>query len=187
MQVKGLELAAYDPRGLSAQALAYMTSPTGACHLRGGYAIGLFFSGAASEVLRFAPDKAAAIVKAQQDLGIIQDSLGVCRFTSFAFGAEPWAGLFSAAIGEDVSVAELETAAQRIAALERRFNLKAGFTRKDDDLPARFKTEPIRIGDHDRVVSEEDRERMLDDYYAARGWDREGAPTPATLEELGIE
>jgi len=45
MTVKGLEIPGYDPRGMPAQALGYMTSPTGACHLKGGYSIGLGFFG----------------------------------------------------------------------------------------------------------------------------------------------
>jgi aldehyde:ferredoxin oxidoreductase len=85
-----------------------------------------------------------------------------------------------------VSRAELEAAAERIATLERLFNVRAGFSRKDDDLPARFKTEPIMIGRRERIISEQDRERMLDDYYQVRGWDREGIPRPETLSQLPI-
>jgi len=29
-------------------------------------------------------------------------------------------------------------------------------------------------------------EEMLDDYYAVRGWDKEGVPLPKTLSELGL-
>lgn len=187
MQVKGLEFAAYDPRGMHAQALGYMTSPTGACHLRGGYCVQLAFFGGMKEVPRFSARQAAMTTKNQQDVGIIQDALGVCRFTGFAVGPEHWARIYGAVIGEEVGRAELEKAAERIAALERRFNVSAGFTRADDDLPARFKTEPITIEGQPRLITEDDRQRMLDDYYLVRGWDREGAPTPGTLEELGIE
>lgn len=31
-----------------------------------------------------------------------------------------------------------------------------------------------------------ERESMLDQYYAVRGWDSEGRPTPQTLQRLGI-
>jgi len=187
MQVKGLEIPAYDPRGMMAQALGYMTSPTGACHLRGGYSIALAFFGGIREVPRFSVRQAAMTCKNQQDLGIIQDSLGICRFIGYATGAEHWARIYGAAIGEEVSRAELEQAAERIASLERLFNLRAGFSRKDDDLPARFKTEAISIGRRDRIISEADRERMLDDYYQVRGWDREGVPRPELQERLSIK
>ena len=62
-----------------------MTSPTGGCHLRGGYSISLAYFGGIREVPRFSVRQAALTSINQQNLGIIQDSLGVCRFTGFAF------------------------------------------------------------------------------------------------------
>ncbi|MDP7287578.1 MAG: aldehyde ferredoxin oxidoreductase C-terminal domain-containing protein, partial [Phycisphaerae bacterium] len=43
MTVKGLELPAYDPRATWTQALSYMISPRGGCHLQGGYSAPLAF------------------------------------------------------------------------------------------------------------------------------------------------
>ncbi|HOX28503.1 MAG TPA: aldehyde ferredoxin oxidoreductase C-terminal domain-containing protein, partial [bacterium] len=187
MHVKGMEIPAYDPRGMPAQALGYMTSPTGACHLRGGYSIALAFFGGYKEVPRFSIRQAAMTAKNQQDLGIIQDSFGVCRFTGYAVGAEYWTKAYSAVTGNHVSREEIEESAERIATLERVFNVKTGITRKDDDLPARFKTQSISIGDRSYRISENDRERMLDDYYEIRGWDKDGVPERETCEKYGIE
>ncbi len=187
MHVKGLELPAYDPRGMPAQALGYMTSPTGACHLRGGYAVALAYFGGYKEVPRFSVRQASVTAMNQHNLGIIQDSMGICRFTGYAVGADHWARTYSAVTGEDTSTRDLERAAERIAALERLFNLRAGLGRENDNLPARFKTEPIVIDGRERVVSESDRERMLDDYYRDRGWDRDGVPLDETLDELGLD
>jgi len=186
MTVKGLELPAYDPRGMPAQALGYMTSPTGACHLRGGYSVSLAYFGGYKEVPRYLIRQAALTAINQQNAGIIQDSLGICRFTGYAVGMQHWARIFSAVTGTETGANDLEHAAERIAALERRFNHRAGLTRADDDLPARFKTEPLTIDGKGRVVAEADRNRMLDDYYAERGWDRDGSPLPETLAKLGI-
>ncbi|HUT55886.1 MAG TPA: aldehyde ferredoxin oxidoreductase family protein [bacterium] len=186
MQVKGLEIPAYDPRGMPAQALGYMTSPTGACHLRGGYSISLAFFGGFKEVPRFSVRQAAMTAKNQQDLGIIQDSLGICRFTGYALDAGHWARVYGAAIGADVDRSALERCAERAASLERIFNLRAGFARRDDDLPARFMNEPISIEGRERLITPAMRDRMLDDYYAVRGWDREGVPLKETMEELEI-
>jgi len=36
------------------------------------------------------------------------------------------------------------------------------------------------------LVSLEDLSRLLDDYYAERGWDSEGRPTEEKLKELGL-
>ena len=63
----------------------------------------------------------------------------------------------------------------------------AGFTRADDDLPERLKTEPIAAGpSQGELISQKDLDFMLDEYYDARGWDRGGVPTRAKLEELRL-
>jgi len=186
MTVKGLEIPAYDPRGMPAQALGYMTSPTGACHLRGGYSVGLGFFGGIKEVPRFLIRQAALTAINQQNVGIIQDSLGVCRFTGYALGIEHWARIYSAVTGKETGAKDLERAADRIATLEKIFNIRAGFSRADDDLPPRFKTEPIIIEKKARLISENERNRMLDDYYTERGWDREGAPLNKAMEEIDM-
>jgi aldehyde:ferredoxin oxidoreductase len=67
----------------------------------------------------------------------------------------------------------------------RLFNLRAGFGRKDDTLPPRFLKTPLKEGNsRGRVV---ELEKMLDEYYEARGWTEEGEPRAELLEELGIE
>ncbi len=67
------------------------------------------------------------------------------------------------------------------------FNVGAGFGRKDDTLPDRC-FEPIKgEASQGAVITREAFARMLDEYYAVRGWTREGVPTPATLKRLDIE
>jgi aldehyde:ferredoxin oxidoreductase len=67
------------------------------------------------------------------------------------------------------------------------FNVGAGFGRKDDNLPDRC-YEPIRgEASQGAVITHEAFDRMLDEYYAARGWTRDGVPTAETLRRLGIE
>jgi aldehyde:ferredoxin oxidoreductase len=64
------------------------------------------------------------------------------------------------------------------------FNLKAGFTRKDDTLPMRILKEPIKTGPSKGEIEELD--KMLDDYYKVRGWDKNGIPTNEKLKALGL-
>ncbi|TFG28895.1 aldehyde ferredoxin oxidoreductase, partial [Candidatus Thorarchaeota archaeon] len=71
----------------------------------------------------------------------------------------------------------------RIWNLERLFNIREGFTKKDDLLPSRFST-PLPEGGSRKRVSHA--EEMLPEYYALRGWDTEGNPTPKLLKELHI-
>ena len=77
-----------------------------------------------------------------------------------------------------------ETMGERIWNLEKQFNLAAGLTRKDDDLPPRLKTEPAKTGPAKGLVSGID--KMLPEYYQIRGWDAEGVPKPETLARLGL-
>jgi aldehyde:ferredoxin oxidoreductase len=187
MTVKKLEIPAYDPRASFTQALGYMTSPSGACHLRGGYAVSLAFFGGAKEIPRFSLLQSPIAIRNMQNIGILQDSLGVCRFTGYAFSSDPWARMAGGVTGRDFSVARLEEIENRVAALERLFNLEAGVTAADDALPARFADEPIVVEGKERRVSREDQERMRRDYYRVRGWDADGRPTPGLVRSLRIE
>jgi aldehyde:ferredoxin oxidoreductase len=76
---------------------------------------------------------------------------------------------------------------ERIVNLERAFNVREGFNRKDDYLPPRMRTEPLDTrgmpGDG-QMVREHD--KFLDRYYQLRGWTKDGIPTPEKLEELGL-
>jgi aldehyde:ferredoxin oxidoreductase len=186
MTVKNLEIPAYDPRASYTQALGYMTSPSGACHLRGGYAVSLAFFGGAKEIPRFSLLQSPIAIRNMQNLGILQDSLGVCRFTGYAFSSDPWARMVSGVTGRDFSVARLEEIENRVAALERLFNLEAGATAADDALPDRFAEVPIVVEGRERRVAREDQERMKRDYYKVRGWDAEGRPTGELLRALKI-
>jgi len=78
---------------------------------------------------------------------------------------------------------------ERIYTIERMFNAREGFTRKDDALPERFFKEPTPIGLPIVKGRKIDRERfnmMLDEYYVLHGWDNKGVPTKETLEKLGL-
>jgi aldehyde:ferredoxin oxidoreductase len=176
MTVKKMEIPAYDPRASFTQALGYMTSPTGACHLRGGYAVSLAFFGGTKEIPRFSPLQSPIAIRNMQNLGIIQDSLGICRFTGFAFSTEPWARIASGITGLNFATSRLEEMANRIASLERLFNLRTGLDADEDTLPQRFQRETIPVGGNERSISPDLIARLRKDYYKARGWDEKGIP-----------
>ena len=188
MQVKKLEIPGYDPRASYAQALGYMTSPTGACHLRGGYAVSLAFFGGTREIPRFSLLQSPIAIRNMQNTGILQDSLGVCRFTGFAFSVEPWARMVSGITGQDFSTARLEEIANRIATLERLFNLEAGLNPEEEDLlPRRFAEIPIMAEGKPRAITLENMLQMRRDYYRARGWNDDGRLSEELLRKLQIE
>ncbi len=185
MSVKRLEIPAYDPRASYTQALGYATSPTGACHLRGGYAVSLAFFGGTREIPRFSVLQSPIAIRNMQNTGILQDSLGVCRFTGYAFSADPWARMLSGVTGRDISVAHLEEVENRVAALERLFNYEAGATAADDAFPPRFSESPIVVDGRPRRLAGE-LHQMLEAYYRIRGWDEGGKPTPELLRSLRV-
>lgn len=187
MTVKKLEIPGYDPRASFTQALGYMTSPTGACHLRGGYAVSLAFFGGTREIPRFSLLQSPIAIRNMQNLGIIQDSLGICRFTGFAFSTDPWSRMLSGITGLQYSTDKLEELANRIATLERMFNLEAGVNHEEDILPERFSSEPILVAGKERLVSKKAMEKMRSDYYEVRGWDSQGKPTQNLLRALKIK
>jgi aldehyde:ferredoxin oxidoreductase len=176
MTVKKMEIPAYDPRASFTQALGYMTSPTGACHLRGGYAVSLAFFGGTREIPRYSLLQAPIAIRNMQNLGIIQDSLGICRFTGFAFSTEPWARMASGITGLNFSTAQLEEMANRVASLERVFNVEAGMETEEDTLPLRFQEESIIVGGKEKKILPDTIVRMRKDYYQARGWGEKGLP-----------
>ena len=72
----------------------------------------------------------------------------------------------------------------RIWNLERLFNLKAGIDPSQDTLPQRLLSEPLPDGPLQGAVSR--LPEMLPEYYSLRGWDKQGIPTNAKLESLGL-
>jgi len=83
----------------------------------------------------------------------------------------------------------LETG-ERIHTLTRAFNVREGFSLKDDKLPPRQMNGPTPKGKAKgckAFISEEDFEKCLDKYYRLRGWSKEGKPTYNTLVKLGLK
>ncbi len=83
----------------------------------------------------------------------------------------------------------MREAGERIQALAKLINAREGLTRKDDSLPWKIMNQPIPDDGVAKgaVVTKEELDLMLDDYYQARGWTNKGVPTKAKLKELGLE
>lgn len=190
IHVKGMEPPAYDVRGLKGLALGFMVSPRGACHLRSGaYAIELTGKFWRYEgVDRFSSEKKGMVIKELEDFMTVYDCLGACKFSRKFFYLSGFSDWLRAVVGRTYSEQELLRIGERINNLKRLFNLREGFTRKDDSLPKRLMSEPIRDGvSRGHLISEKEAGAMVDDYYSARGWDSKGRPTMAKLRELGLE
>lgn len=184
MQVKGLELPAYDPRGLQGMGLGLATSNRGGCHLR-AYMVGPEALGVPKMVDRFSTGGKAGLTITQQNINAATDSLIVCRFINLAVSEEYFARILSAVTGVDYHPQDLHRAGERIWNLERLYNLRSGLDSSFDTLPPRLLEEPVQEGpSRGRTV---ELERMLPEYYRFRSWDKHGVPSASKLKELGLE
>jgi aldehyde:ferredoxin oxidoreductase len=183
MSVKGQEFPAYDARGIQGMGLAYATSNRGACHLR-GYTVASEVLGIPEKTDPLATDGKAGLVKAFQDATALVDSAGICVFTTFAWSMDDIAPQIDAACEGDWSVENCMSAGERIWNLERKFNLDAGFTGKDDNLPKRLMKDATKSGPAEGKTSGLD--KMLPEYYAVRGWTKDGIPSNETLNRVAL-
>jgi aldehyde:ferredoxin oxidoreductase len=133
----------------------------------------------------------AGMVAWHDDIYAVTDCLGVCKFVTHGFnsphllGYTHFAALIQAATGMAFSEAELRDVGRRVIDLERLINLGFGRTRADDTLPKRYFDDPMpaRVTKGHRI--ERDKfAQMLDEYYAARGWDQAGQLPGERLSEL---
>jgi aldehyde:ferredoxin oxidoreductase len=188
MGVKGQGLPAYDPRAFQGHGVGYATSNRGGCHLR-AYMIAAEVAGEVTgEKIKLDPLKTEGKpkwLKIFQDLYGACDSLIVCKFNTFAVGAEEFAGLLTGATGWRYTAEDVMKVGERIYNLERAFNIREGFKgREEDTLPKRFLEDPIPEGPKKGQVLKLG--EMLDEYYELRGW-KDGVPTKEKLKELGLE
>jgi len=183
MTVKGQEFPAYDPRGIQGMGLTYATSNRGACHLR-SYTVSSEILGIPEKTDPHTTDGKAGLVKAFQDATSAVDSTGLCVFTTFAWTLEDIAPQIDGALPGKWSVDRLLETGERIWNLERQFNLKAGFTAKDDTLPKRLMKDAAKTGPAEGKTA--GLKKMLPEYYELRGWTKDGVPTNETLSRLAL-
>ncbi len=189
MHVKGLEPPAYDVRGIKGMALAFAVSVRGADHLTAG-AYGTELVGKwwkFSNIDRTKGENKGFEIAFHENLMAIYDATGVCKFSRHMYFLEGFPELVEAVTGMKMSEAELMVIGERIYNIARAFNVREGFSRKDDTLPYRVMWEPIPEGLSKGLhVPPWELDRMLDEYYQARGWSRDGIPTKVKLIALDL-
>ncbi|HIH97207.1 MAG TPA: aldehyde ferredoxin oxidoreductase family protein [Thermoplasmata archaeon] len=181
MEVKGMEMPGYEPRGSWGMALAYATSDRGACHQR-VWTVRAETEGKLGE--RFSTLGRARFVKEGQDERSAAYSLVVCDFAPL--GVNDFVGMLNSATGFDLEEGEYLLAGERIWNLARMYAVREGISRKDDYMPKRLE-EPLPDGPtKGKRISKVAFDSMLDEYYKLRGWSREGIPTSSKLRELDL-
>jgi aldehyde:ferredoxin oxidoreductase len=189
--VKGLELSAYNPREIMGTALGYAVAS------RGGDYSHVY----PSLEYRWSPEKAQQIfqtpcavdVHATQGKGAllrwtmivnaVMDSLGVCKVPALGllqdFDLKREAELTSALLQQDIMAEELFAVGERIATIERLFNLRHGATAEDDTLPPLFMD-----GNGRRSIPIA---AMVQDFYSAMSWNTQGVPSQSVLQKFDLE
>lgn len=183
LEIKGLEFPGYDPRGGFGMGLAYATSERGACHLRSFViAVETLFDTMHPDSFEGKP----ALVINDQNLNSVKWSGIFCDF--WAINAEDIATLYTLGTGQPYTPEEVMRIGERIWNLGRLFNIREGFRRADDYLPPAIFDRPLRNGAAAGITpTREQYQAALDEYYAIRGWDHDGIPTPERLHELGLD
>jgi aldehyde:ferredoxin oxidoreductase len=194
-EVKGLEMPSYDPRGAFGAGLSFAVAPRG----------GDFTSVYARQEFNLTPQDAArlygderaadpvspigkaAVVRTAIIASSAIDALGMCKIPTFMLLNDYWlkatAELVDGVTGLGLTADDLLAAGERIAVLERLFDLRCGINASDDKLPAAF-AQPLAAGP--RAGSAIDVTGMRDEFYQQMGWTNEGAPSEATLARLGL-
>lgn len=186
VHVKGSPFAAYDPRGFIGMGLSYGTSSRGACHNVGGWTItDELISG---KYDRFSPEGKAHLVRTLQDTRAYLDSLGLCTNARkpLGFTDSPQEVVLKLVTGLDLTP-DLMAIGERIYSLERLCLNQEGLTADDDQLPERITREPLPEGQgQGHCLDLATYQKMLQEYYQERGWDRQGRVRPETLQHLGL-
>ncbi len=195
MVVKSQEHPMHEPRIKFGLGLGYAISPTGADHVHNIHDVA-FTSEAGISDLRtvgildplpiddLGPAK-VRMTKYHIEWQVLKNCLCQCIF--MPFGRKQVEELVRATTGWNTSILELAKVGERAMAMARAFNYREGFTAADDVHHWRFATK-FDSGPTEGVsVPADVAQKAIDLYHAMSGWDKEtGAPTRATLEELGI-
>ncbi len=155
--VKGMDLPGHDARGAAGQGLSYAVSNRGADHLYSMEYIEEY-----GDPMRNNISGKAERVIYNENRNAVLDSISLCKFSVRFYTLEDYLKVLSKITG-DASEEYMQRLGSRIVQMEREFNCKRGFNRKDDTLPEIMKPAGF--------------EEELDRYYELRGWKENGCPS----------
>jgi len=193
--VKGMELDGDEWRQNKASALTAATAERGATVVRPWafpMDMGIIFPEITG--LKEKPDSnseegIAKWYKPYKEFTVVANCVGVCLYPALFNIPDVHQTLegYSAVTGRKIDIKEYLKIGERTICIQRAFNAREGFDRKDDTLPKRILNEPIKGGKYDgRRIN--DLDGMLDEYYEESGFDKKtGWPTREKLEELGLK
>jgi aldehyde:ferredoxin oxidoreductase len=203
--VKGQELPAHMPEVKRSLALIYAVNPFGADHQSSehdpSYELECDYESFKDRLamldlldpqpkFSLGPEKIRYMLYTEQLYSLL-DSINVCQFVYGPawqlFGPNQLVEMARAVTGWDLSLWELMKVGERRLNMMRAFNAREGFGREHDLIPPKVGL-PKEGGPSDGAfVAPADLERAKDIYYAMCGWNEQGIPTRAKLQELSLE
>jgi len=195
VHVKGQEVPMHEPRLKRVLGLGYAISPTGAEHMVNLHdddiTGGPFFERLrAFGILEpmpledFDSRKVRALIYVT-NWSVLENCLMMCFFHSWSYNQE--IEITKAVTGWNTTTWELMKVGERVTTMTRAFNVREGFTRSDDWLPERFFHPQTSGALSKTAVDQSQLEKTRNTYYRMMGWDENGNPTVAKLEELDID
>jgi aldehyde:ferredoxin oxidoreductase len=195
MQVKGLEIPLHEPRLKHGQGLHFCVNASGADHSSGSHDTLFAQDGKHLEnwghvdyaepvvATELGPAKARFLYQTGW-FRAVGNIIGLCNFVPYS--VEQIRDLVEAVTGWPMSLHRLIKTTERSMALSRIFNLREGFSTRDDQLPKRFET-ALKEGFVKGVtIDPEKMETTKKAYYNMLGWNEAGVPTRTRLAELQI-
>jgi len=204
MQVKGLEMAPFEPRSQTNLALGYAVAPIGPrydiCEHDWDFdtVVGWDHTLNLSRTLGIleripmnyiGPEK-VMIFKQLLTLWSAADALDICIFAvapTRLLSLPQMAQMIHSVTGWETSDYEIMRIGERRLHLMRWYNQREGIFSDEDTLPERFFTEAIsegpRKGD---IINKESFQKAIKTFYQMIGWDENGVPLPATLYDHGL-
>jgi aldehyde:ferredoxin oxidoreductase len=202
MHVKGEELPMHDPRAKVGVGLGYAIGETGADHLYATH--DTMVANPDSISFRAAQPLGVEAIPAQElskrkarNYSILENWTSFSKVAGLCFfGPAPRSfiqvdevvSLVRAATGWEVSLADLLRIGERATNLARAFNIREGFSRKDDKLPDRL-FQPLADGPMAGIgISQSDFDLTMSALYELKGWDPvTTVPSRHRLRSLDIE
>lgn len=196
--VKGLEPGLHDPRGKTGVGLGFALSPTGADHIECPHDVAFQGEGwrliaplgqLSSPVVRETGPEKVSFFKAGQLTWAMNNTLGICNFVVrpiFALTYDKLVEAIKAITGWETSLLELMIGSERSVVMARMFNIREGFSAKDDKLFKRLHQIIPEGPAKDAKIDEEEFGKAIGMYYEMMGWDEIGKPRPGKLHDLGL-
>jgi aldehyde:ferredoxin oxidoreductase len=193
MNIKGLECPGYDARSLKTFAMGLAVGTRGGCHNRSA----AYDPDIKGQTNRFTVDETRGEVASRsEEYAAVYDTLPMCKFirrcfTGKADRAGAWpaiAKLINATTGWNFDYDDVDLIGVRAHTIKKAFNIREGWKSEDDDIPYRWKHDPMTKGPGaGHVVTDEELNYMKQLYYKAKGWTEEGLIPKQLLIDLGMD